>query len=115
MTIFHINSKGCTAGLPITYRVQSKICLIVIKTLHGLSRQYIKDLLTLKVRTRTLRQQKLLELYEPQAKISSVGGRSFSVAGLSLCNSLPNDVKSAQNFASFKQLLKSYFFTLNFN
>ena len=101
--------------LPVTYRVHFKICLIVYKALHGLAPQYIRDLLTLKIRTRSLRKKNMLELYEPRAKLSGVDNRSFSFAGPRLWNSLPNDIKGAENVSSFKKLLKTYLFALCFN
>ena len=101
--------------LPVEFRVQFKVCLIIYKAFHSLAPQYIKDLLHLKVRSRTLRCVKELELIELPAKLSSVSSRSFHIAGPRLWNSLPNSVKAAQSLLVFKTRLKTHLFTNAFH
>jgi len=42
------------------------------------------------------------------------GDRAFSVAGLTVWNSLPESVRSAETLASFKRKLKTYLFNILF-
>jgi len=42
------------------------------------------------------------------------GNRAFSVAGLTVWNSLPEPVRSAETLASFKRKLKTYQFHISF-
>jgi len=42
------------------------------------------------------------------------GDRAFSVAGLTVWNSLPESVRSAEILASFKRKLKTYLFNISF-
>jgi len=42
------------------------------------------------------------------------GDRAFSVAGLTVWNSLPESVRSAETLAGFKRKLKTYLFNISF-
>jgi len=44
---------------------------------------------------------------------SYVRDRAFSVAGLTVWNSLPESVRSAETLASFKRKLKTYLFNIS--
>jgi len=43
----------------------------------------------------------------PRHRLSTVGRRSFAVHGAMVCNSLPDDLRTQQDFGSFKQGLKT--------
>jgi len=59
---------------------------------------------------RSLRSARTNRLLVPSVKLSTVGGRSFPVAGPTIWNSLPDNVISAPNLSTFRQCLKTFLF-----
>jgi len=57
---------------------------------------------------RFLRSARTNRLLVPSVKLSTVGGRAFSVAGPTICNSLPDNVISAPSLSTFRQRLKHF-------
>ena len=102
--------------LPIKYRIQFKINLLVFKALHGNAPGYIIDLLKVKPTTKySLRSKNENLLYLPATKCKSFGGRAFEHVGPLLWNSLPENIKSATSVDIFKKLLKTHLFNIAFN
>jgi hypothetical protein len=58
---------------------------------------------------RSLRSASTDLLVIPSARISTVGPRSFAVAGPSVCNSLPADITTIGSLPVFRRHLKNYF------
>ena len=100
--------------LPISYRIMFKILLLVYKGLHGLSPQYISDMLVFNTRTRTLRSHSMLMLKVGRPNTKTYGDRAFSIAGPTLWNNLPLNIKLASSLNIFKKELKTYLFKLAF-
>ena len=96
--------------LPVSYRINFKIILLTYKALHGLAPRYMRDMLTHRLNTRTLRSSSQQLLYVPRWRLKSFGRRSFAVAGPVLWNQLPLHIKSAPNINIFKNRLKTYVF-----
>ena len=100
--------------LPIRYRIQFKILLLVYKCLHGLAPQYLIELIKLRCPPRILRSSNRLVLEKPIINMASYGQRAFSYAGPDLWNTLPEHIKNFKSVNNFKKSLKTYFFHLAF-
>ena len=97
--------------LPIKYRIVFKILVLTCKCLNGDAPQYLKDLIVpLKPNREGLRSGSLSMLLIPKTKCKMFAIWSFSVAGPTLWNSLPEHLKLRTNVQSFKKELKTYLF-----
>lgn len=94
--------------LPVCYRVEFKIFLLVFKALIGLAPSYLSDLINVKKSTRCLRSSDSIILSYPRSRLKLRGDRAFSVAGPRMRNSLPLSVRSATSVYEFKSKLQSY-------
>uniref|UniRef100_A0A8C1UC21 Reverse transcriptase domain-containing protein n=1 Tax=Cyprinus carpio TaxID=7962 RepID=A0A8C1UC21_CYPCA len=101
--------------LPVSFRVDFKILLFVFKALNGLAPPYITEMLTLRQSNRALRSTNQLLLEVPRTRYRLWGDRAFSVAGPSLWNKLPADIRTITDLGLFKAKLKTYLFRLAFN
>ena len=103
--------------LPIKFRIQFKIMLLVYKCLNGQAPSYLSELLELK--STTLRPG-LWSTYDrtllciPFTKRKTFADRSFSLAGPKLWNCLPKTIRESPNTDSFKKHLKAHMFDLAF-
>ena len=95
--------------LPVKFRIQFKLALLVFKALNGLAPQYLVNKLTYKPVTK-LRSSNQKLLVIPRSNLKSYGDRSFSVAGSKLWNSLPKTLRMCQSITTFKKLLKTHLF-----
>ena len=95
--------------LPVKFRIEYKILLIVYKCLHGEGPSYLVSLLKRYYQTYSLRSsnQNLLEETLTRRKF---GDRAFSVAGPKLWNTLPIELKNSKSVDIFKKSLKTYYF-----
>ena len=77
--------------LPVKFRINFKILLLTFKALHGMTPNYIRDLLTIRAQGRySLRSNSSIVLEVPRDKIlRSFGHRSFSMAAPNLWNEVP--------------------------
>ena len=100
--------------LPIRFRIDFKILLLVFKSLHGLAPLYLGELLQLRTATRSLRSANQLILEVPRSRLKTRGDRAFSVAGPRLWNSLPAHVRLSESVDTFKSRLKTHFYSLAF-
>ena len=90
--------------LPVTFRVQFKLLLLVYKSLHNQGPPYIKDLLSPKPATNyALRSSTQSLLFVPKANCSSLGDRAFAHAAPVLWNSLPLTIRTSSSLAIFKK------------
>ncbi|KAI2646354.1 putative RNA-directed DNA polymerase from transposon BS [Labeo rohita] len=97
--------------LPVAYRIKFKILLLVFKSLNGLAPSYLCNMLVPYIPTRSLRSSDSGLLAVPRYRLSSMGGRSFSVIAPKLWNSLPRSLCSITNISEFKSLLKTHLFS----
>lgn len=100
--------------LPVKFRIDFKILLVVFKALHNLSPNYISNLIEPYISVRSLRSSNQLLLVTPQSKKKSKGDRAFSVAGPKLWNNLPLYIRQASSVEVFRSQLKTYLFSLAF-
>ncbi len=101
--------------LPISFRIQFKILLLVFKTLHGLVPPYLCELLHLHAPVRVLWSIHQMLLDVPRCRLVTGGDRAFAVAGPNLWNSLPVNIRTAHFIQVFKTLLKTHLCALAFN
>ena len=101
--------------LPVKFRSQFKIVLMVYKCMHSLAPVYLSDRLQLKP-ARGLRSDNKFILIVPRTKLQmkSYGDRAFSIAGPILWNKLPIEIKLSKSVNVFKKSLKTYLFKLAF-
>jgi len=64
---------------------------------------------------RSLRSARTNRVPVPSVKLSTVGGRAFPVAGLTMWNSLPDNVISAPSLSNFRRRLKTFLFQASFS
>lgn len=111
----HITPVLCSLHwLPVKFRIDFKILLVVFKALHNLSPNYISNLIKPYISARSLRSSNQLLLVTPQSKKKSKGDRAFSVAGPKLWNNLPLYIRQAPSVEVFRSQLKTYLFSLAF-
>lgn len=96
--------------LPVRYRVDFKILLIVFKSLHGMAPSYISELLIERSETRSLRSSNQRLLFTPKTRLKSRGDRAFSSIAPRLWNELPSSIRLAPSVFIFKSRLKTYLF-----
>lgn len=93
--------------LPIRPRIMFKICVLVYKCLHGSAPGYLSELLQHHTRDSRLRQPTENELNVPRV-LRKVGATSFSVAGPVYWNTLPEEIRRADDLLSFRRALKTF-------
>ena len=95
--------------LPIVYRIQFKILVLVHNCLNGRAPYYLYIMLKQKVSRRCLRSSKSSLLAQKLVKSNS-GCRAFVNSGPYLWNSLPENFKNVSATYDFKCQLKTYMF-----
>ena len=100
--------------LPIWFRIQHKILTMVYKTLHGDVQDYMKSMLSEHILSigGLKSEQSYIMLCIPHTPRKTFVARSFSVAGPTYWNALPQDVKKSENVATSKQTLKTNLFKM---
>jgi hypothetical protein len=96
--------------LPVKQRVIFKVLLIVFKSIHNLTPQYLSQLISVHVPSRRLRSSNQNFLTIPFTRSSFVKNSVFSVAGPTIFNTLPINIRQAESVPIFKRLLKTYLF-----
>ena len=97
--------------LPLTLRVNFKICLIVFKILNNCAPEYLIDMLTPYKPARYLRSlQDYTRLIVPRYQLSSSRSR-FGIYAPTVWNELPQSLRVASSISSFKAQLKTYLFS----
>ena len=97
--------------LPIKFRIQFKVLLLVYKALNGLAPKYIKELLMPYKPRRHLRSEAKGLLDEPRTRLK-FGDRAFSISAPRLWNALPQHLKDSTSCQAFKKCLKTHLFRL---
>ena len=95
--------------LPVKWRINYKIVVLVFRALHGLAPAYVSTLITTYEPRRALRSTGSGALLcVPRHNLERYGRRSFSCAGSVMWNSLPEDMRLADSLNSFKSHLKTH-------
>ena len=95
--------------LPVKFRIEYKILLLVYKSIHGGGPMYLSSLLKEYHPTRSLRSSEKMLLCEPKTR-RKYGDRAFSVAGPKLWNLLEDKARACKTVNAFKKELKTYYF-----
>lgn len=101
--------------LPVLYRIDYKILVLVYKALNDLAPEYISSLLKRKTTPRTLRNDNIVYLIVPSKNNVTYGERAFCFAGPHLWNLLPAECKTASSLNIFKRRLKTHLFKLAYD
>src|SRR6218665_213793 len=104
---FGIPEIGNTGIVITTYHVY-KLCLITYKAIHNNTPDYITDFCISAADNRLRSSAK--NLLQVQQSSSKFGDCSFSDAGPTAWNSLPDYVKNASSLETFKSRLKTHLF-----
>ena len=101
--------------LPVKYRIEYKILVIVFRALHDRMTTYFASLIPPYVPCRALRSADRALLVVPRYILVRYGRRSFSRTGPTLWNALPEDLRSTECMNKFKAHLKTFYFKTAFN
>ena len=96
--------------LPIKFRINYKISLLVFKCLNGLAPSYLSNLVEMYVPSRNLRSINQYKLKTNVTKFKTLGDRSFSSAAPSVWNALPLEIRREKSIDIFKKNLKTFYF-----
>ena len=88
--------------LPVKFRSQYKLLILVYKCLHGDGPAYLSSLLEEYYPLRNLRSTAQARLYEPSVH-KGYGERAFSVVGPKLWNALPESLRKSNSLDVFKK------------
>jgi hypothetical protein len=99
--------------LPVHHRINFKIALLTFKLLTLNQPSYLASLVKFNIALRTLRSSDQHILYLPRT-CTVTGGRAFNLAASKIWNSLPISIRSSPSIASFKQQLKTFYFSSAF-
>ena len=97
--------------LPINYRIEYKIALLVFKCLHGAAPKYLVNLISLRDHVCVIRstsQGSILKV--PSTSRKTFADRSFSVCGPKVWNALPCHIRTCDDIDNFRKLLKTHYF-----
>ena len=101
--------------LPIEQRITFKIAVITFKALHDAAPSYITDLIKPYTPGRLLRSSNQFLLSTSKFNLKTYGGRSFTIAALSVWNALPFELRSCKSLSSFKSKLKTWLFKIGYD
>ena len=109
----HLWSSIKIQWLPIKFRIQFNVLLLVYKALDRLAPKYIMELFVPYKPRRHLRSEAKGLLDEPrtQARLK-FGDRAFSISAPRLWNALPQQLKDSTSCQDFKKCLKTHLFRL---
>ncbi len=97
--------------LPVCFRVDFKIVLLVYKSRNGLAPTYLCELLTEYQPIRSLRSSNQDLLSTPKSRLKCRGDRAFCIAAPRLWNALPLSIRQASSVNIFKSRLKTFLFS----
>ena len=102
--------------LPVTQRIKFKVLLLIHKCLNNTSApKYLTDLISTVTPSRTRRSMDSRLLNVPFARHEYFKNRAFGVAGPSLWNTLPFNLRHIISICDFKTNLKTYLFKQHFS
>ena len=100
--------------LPIRKRTEFKIVTLVFRCLHNTAPKYLTDLIKVRQFPRNTRSASTSEwsviLHAPDIKRATFASRAFSVAGPTLWNALPDDIRAISDYIVFRKHVKAHFF-----
>ena len=100
--------------LPVQYRIDFKLAVLVFKCLNGLAPVYLSNLIEKYIPPRTLRSSNLNLVTSKVGVYKKLGDRAFSVSAPAVWNALPLELRRTSTLELFKRNLKTHFFSLCF-
>ena len=82
------------------------LCIEVFKNLKNLNPSFMQDIFKIKSSSYSLRKSNDLQHYRPNQV--TFGSNSLRSLGPQIWNGLPNEIKSAENLNSFKNMIKKW-------
>ena len=101
--------------LPVSFRIDFKVLLLVSKSLNGLAPFYITDSLSFYDLSQTLRSSTAALLTVPRVTTKTFGDAAFSHYAPKIWNTLPLNIRLADSVDNFKRQLKTYLFNMAYN
>ena len=103
--------------LPIRAQIDFKILVLVYKCLWGNVPKYLKNLITLNpINRQGIRSERKIDrLIVPFTKYKTFAARLFAVAGPTLWNCIPEDIKLSNSIEQFKSSLKTHLYNKYLN
>lgn len=95
--------------LPVQARISYKTATMTFKALHGLTPDYVSDMLAPYTTIRPLRSSNTA-LLQTAPYSTTHGKRAFSVAAPILWNALPEEIRQCDSYETFKSKLKTLLF-----
>ena len=99
--------------LPINLRIEYKVLTLVFRCIHKLAPNYLNDLISVKLkpnRSGLLSETNVNTLHLPRTTSKTFADRALSVNGPKLWNALPEDLRSIDDYNTFKTKLKTHLF-----
>eukprot|EP00116_Pleurobrachia_bachei_P012476 sb/3472738/ len=103
--------------LPVSARIEFKICLMVFKCLNNLAPSYLQDIINRRQpKIKSLRHDNDETLLERDFSTTyKTSQRAFQVSGPRLWNSLPASIRNCSDEGIFKSRLKTYLFDKSYD
>ncbi len=99
--------------LPVTFRIDFKVLLLIYKSLNGIGSKYIEDMLTEHKPNRPLRSLGSSQLEIPRVHTKQ-GESAFSYYAARSWNQLQEEIRCAKTLATIKSRLKTHLFSCAF-
>ena len=107
----------CLHWLPIQWRITYKIGLLTFKCINKAAPRYLRELITIRnpaqENMHSNTKGPMLEI--PKIKHKTFAARSLKYAAPMTWNSLPEQIRTCNNLANFKSLLKTHLYRQAFN
>lgn len=102
--------------LPVNYRIEFRILVLVYMCLNNMAPEYLIELLTVYQPTKFTRASGVIKLTPPvQIPKTKSGSRAFVNLAPELWNSLPAYIRESNTKNQFKKLLKTFYFKLAYD
>ena len=103
--------------LPVKFRIQFKIALLVFKCINNIAPSYLQDLINIRdINIHSLRlDNDFYLLSEPSLPYLTKTYSAFSFIGPSVWNSLPYYIRCVSDLSEFKTSLKTFYFNKAFH
>ena len=115
--IYTVRRSASTTGylkkahiLPVRYRIQYKLCLLVYKILHGMAPSYMNNLL----HPRTVNRANLRSSVDDTVMETSYSQGTIARCMCEAWNALPIHLRNISKIESFKTSLKTHYFIVAF-
>jgi len=96
--------------LPVEQRIKYKVLTLTYKAINKSSPDYIRELITIRSPSRSLRSSTELRLSTPRFRTKSFGHRSFQYAAPCEWNNLPRELRDCDIYSTFQRHLKTFLF-----